>query len=90
MHASQPVMAASAIDHRRDAAAMTSDAEDRVGLCRRCTHSRRIESGSATYFLCQKSRSDPNLAKYPRLPVIECHAFSPLHGYGRHGGVCGP
>src|SRR5579859_6613052 len=49
---------------------------ERGGLCADCAHALAIESdrGSA-FLLCQLSRSDPRLAKYPRLPVLSCPGY---------------
>ncbi len=47
--------------------------ESRVGLCLTCRHSARIVSASgSTFYLCERSRSDPAFPRYPRLPVREC------------------
>jgi GrpB-like predicted nucleotidyltransferase (UPF0157 family) len=48
-----------------------------VGLCASCAHARRIESErAAVFWLCQLSSSDPQFAKYPRLPVVSCSGYS--------------
>jgi hypothetical protein len=47
------------------------------GLCANCAFARRIESARGSRFvLCEKSRTDPGFAKYPRLPVIACSGFT--------------
>jgi hypothetical protein len=48
----------------------------RVGLCADCIYARRIESErAATFYLCERSFSDPTYQKYPRLPVIQCLGY---------------
>ena len=48
-----------------------------VGLCARCLHGRKVKSRNATYWLCERSRTDMRFPKYPRLPVIACSGFEP-------------
>jgi hypothetical protein len=51
-------------------------AKERPGLCADCLHMRRIASDRGTvFYLCQKSASDPEFAKYPRLPVLQCRGY---------------
>lgn len=50
--------------------------ESYVGLCADCQCMRRIESTrGSTFYLCQRSATDPKLPKYPRLPVIQCSGY---------------
>ena len=50
-----------------------------AGLCARCRHARRIVSRRESEFvLCERSRTDPRFARYPRLPVRECPGFEPV------------
>ena len=50
---------------------------ERAGLCADCTHALQIESNRGSAFLlCQLSRSDPQFAKYPRLPVLSCRGYT--------------
>ncbi len=46
------------------------------GLCPRCRHVKAVisERGS-TFLLCQLSRRDPSLPRYPAQPRLVCHAF---------------
>lgn len=30
-----------------------------------------------TFYLCERSLSDPDFPKYPRIPVIECRSYEP-------------
>jgi hypothetical protein len=55
-------------DHRDD---------DRVGLCARCEHARRVEAPRALYWMCRRSLTDARYEKYPRLPVLACPGFEP-------------
>lgn len=45
------------------------------GLCRDCVYSKRIEGKGQTYYLCERSFTDPNFRKYPRLPVLRCLGY---------------
>jgi hypothetical protein len=48
----------------------------RVGLCLTCIHMRRIESArGSTFYLCQRSMTEPEFPKYPRLPVLRCQGY---------------
>jgi hypothetical protein len=49
-----------------------------AGLCADCVNARWIESSRGSHFvLCELSRSDPQFAKYPRLPVLSCAGYQP-------------
>jgi len=49
---------------------------ERAGLCADCRHARCVESNRGSVFLlCELSRSDPQFAKYPRLPVLSCSGY---------------
>jgi hypothetical protein len=50
--------------------------EQDVGLCATCRFVRRVVSdrGSVFYF-CERSLTDAEFAKYPRLPVRECAGY---------------
>jgi hypothetical protein len=46
------------------------------GLCALCRHARRIQSDrGSVFYQCQRSRTDPDFALYPRLPVEFCRGF---------------
>jgi len=48
------------------------------GLCASCRHARIITSARGSEFvLCEKSRTDPRFARYPRLPVLMCDGYLP-------------
>lgn len=47
-----------------------------AGLCESCVHSRRIESAKGSVFwLCELSKHDPRMKKYPPLPVLSCPGY---------------
>jgi hypothetical protein len=47
-----------------------------AGLCADCVHAERIETSKGSIFLqCQLSFTDPDFAKYPRLPVLVCKGY---------------
>lgn len=55
--------------------------QNRAGLCADCVHARRVESSRGSAFLlCQLSLTDPNFAKYPRLPVLSCLGYVKSEG----------
>ncbi|PYV84451.1 MAG: hypothetical protein DMG93_04685 [Acidobacteria bacterium] len=48
----------------------------RVGLCTDCQHMRRVESERGSrFYLCERALSEPEFAKYPRLPVVKCSGY---------------
>lgn len=48
-----------------------------LGLCTDCLHARVIESAKgSTFSLCKLSESNPEFAKYPRLPVLTCSGYT--------------
>ncbi|MBZ5600996.1 MAG: hypothetical protein LAO79_01680 [Acidobacteriia bacterium] len=50
-----------------------------IGLCEHCTFCRIIRSDrGSVFYLCERSFTDPNYAKYPRLPVLSCPGFTPI------------
>jgi len=51
-----------------------------VGLCANCRFMRRIQSDrGSTFYLCERSATDANFPKYPRLPVLQCAGYEPLN-----------
>ena len=48
-----------------------------VGLCATCEHCRIVPGGRSTFYLCQRSLTDPAFPKYPRLPVLACRGYQP-------------
>ena len=52
-----------------------------IGLCADCRFMRLIESDrGSTFYLCERSGTDPSFPKYPRLPVLRCGGYEPLDG----------
>ncbi len=48
------------------------------GLCAMCIRSRRIASDQGSEFwLCRRGLTEPEFAKYPRLPVMRCGGYEP-------------
>jgi len=53
--------------------------EERVGLCSRCRHTRRLSSAKGSVFYrCGRARSDPAFREYPPLPVRMCGGYEPM------------
>lgn len=49
-----------------------------AGLCAACVHARLTVSDRGSQFVrCDRARTDPSLARYPRLPVRSCHGYTP-------------
>jgi hypothetical protein len=47
-----------------------------AGLCDSCRHQKLIHTTRGSVFsLCERSKTDPNFPKYPRLPVKECRGY---------------
>jgi len=41
----------------------------KAGLCADCQHARTVESSrQSTFYLCERSATDPTYRKYPQLP----------------------
>jgi hypothetical protein len=52
-----------------------------AGLCDRCRHQRLVSNTRGSEFsLCERSKTDPEYPRYPRLPVTECAGFEPSDG----------
>lgn len=50
----------------------------RAGLCARCRHTQRVVSSRGSVFwLCGRSRLEPEYRKYPPLPVLRCAGWEP-------------
>jgi len=51
-----------------------------VGLCADCRHAGQVTSDRGSHFwLCRLAARDPDFAKYPRLPVLRCPGYEPIH-----------
>ena len=50
-----------------------------VGLCAQCRHCQRAgNTRGSIFFRCGRAAVDSAYARYPRLPVVQCHGFEPL------------
>ncbi len=50
------------------------------GLCASCRHARPIAGARSTFWLCDRSRTDPRFPRYPRLPVVRCAGYERAAG----------
>jgi hypothetical protein len=49
-----------------------------AGLCDSCRHQRVVRNTRGSAFsLCERSKTDPDYPRYPRLPVQECAGYEP-------------
>ena len=49
-----------------------------AGLCDSCRHQRLVSNTrGSTFSLCERSRSEPEYPRYPRIPVRECAGWEP-------------
>jgi len=49
-----------------------------AGLCDQCRHQHLVPNTRGSVFsLCERSRTDPDFPRYPRLPVLSCPGFEP-------------
>ena len=47
-----------------------------AGLCDSCLHQRIVRNTRGSSFsLCERSRTDPDFPRYPRLPVRKCRGY---------------
>ena len=47
-----------------------------AGLCDTCRHQRVVENTRGSRFsMCERSKTEPEYPKYPRLPVVECRGY---------------
>lgn len=47
-----------------------------AGLCDRCVHQQLVHTTrGSTFSLCKRSKTEPEYAKYPRLPVMQCPGY---------------
>jgi hypothetical protein len=47
------------------------------GLCGSCVACRVVQTGRSTFYLCERSRTDPRYRRYPVIPVRSCAGFEP-------------
>ena len=51
-------------------------AKPNAGLCDSCRHQRLVRNTRGSVFsLCDRSRTDPDYPRYPRLPVVSCEGY---------------
>jgi hypothetical protein len=49
-----------------------------AGLCDTCVHQRIVRNTRGSSFsLCQRSKTEPEYPRYPRLPVAACPGYEP-------------
>ena len=57
---------------------MTVPGRSSNGLCDSCLHQRLVPNTRGSVFsLCERSRTDPDYPRYPRIPVSRCIGFEP-------------
>jgi hypothetical protein len=49
--------------------------EARIGLCATCEFRRTVEAARSTFYMCERSFTDPRFPKYPPIPVIRCVGY---------------
>jgi hypothetical protein len=53
-----------------------------AGLCDTCKHQRIVKNTRGSRFsLCERSKTEPEFPRYPRLPVLECRGYEKGVGY---------
>lgn len=49
-----------------------------AGLCDTCVHQRIIANTRGSRFsMCERSRTQPEYPRYPRIPVLACAGYDP-------------
>jgi hypothetical protein len=49
-----------------------------AGLCDSCRHQRIVRNTRGSEFsLCERSKTEPEYPRYPRLPVTSCRGYEP-------------
>ncbi len=57
---------------------MSPAARQPAGLCDLCVHQRLVHTTrGSTFSLCERSKTEPEYPKYPRLPVLRCPGHEP-------------
>ena len=57
-----------------------------TGLCGRCVHQRVVgNTRGSTFSLCERSKTEPEFPRYPRLPVLSCRGFEPRDEHASEG-----
>ena len=58
-----------------------------AGLCDSCRHQRVVRNTRGSAFsLCERSRTEPDFPKYPRVPVRACSGYELRREGGSEGG----
>ena len=58
------------------AAGDTARVEPKAGLCDTCRHQRIVRNTRGSVFsLCERSKTEPEYPRYPRLPVASCPGY---------------
>jgi hypothetical protein len=61
-----------------------------AGLCDSCVHQRVVRNTRGSSFsLCQRSKTQPEYPRYPRVPVLACPGYEP-RGEGEEEEVSRP
>jgi hypothetical protein len=56
----------------------------KAGLCDSCVHQRVVKNTrGSTFSLCERSKTQPEYPKYPRVPVRECSGYERVSGSTR-------
>jgi hypothetical protein len=51
-------------------------AKPNAGLCDSCRYQRLVRNTRGSEFsLCERSRTNPDYPRYPRLPVVSCEGY---------------
>jgi hypothetical protein len=55
----------------------------RFGLCDTCRYQRIVRTTRGSVFtLCERSRTEPEYPRYPRIPVLSCAGYVPIQRPG--------
>ena len=70
-----PADSAGANVPQRGSARVSETDPQAAGLCASCRHVRVVATPRSQFLLCERSRTDPTYARYPRLPMRECPGY---------------
>jgi hypothetical protein len=57
--------------------------EARIGLCATCKYCRTVSGARSTFYMCERSFTEPQFARYPPLPVRRCAGHTAVVEDGR-------
>jgi hypothetical protein len=61
---------------RRNLVSDLPAADPAVGLCSICVHARKgTNARGSTFWQCRAARENPELRRYPELPILSCVGF---------------